>query len=222
MSNLQDYETFGFAKQEIPEYLNQRKGESLDTWRDRLYHQYRLPVVLAALSDIKLPYVEIVNPLLTGKIIDQVRTVHDHLRTEKEIFKRIVREISPKVDFASIGSIENAQNIFKLPEVVNLMVAELSKPYMETIFPKEFLSKIIIKLKNSNQDSKTSVTVIARLKSFAKQIMPMYLKDKFRSNISKPPIDNNKIAFRMYMAGKMHEIFSEDALLVHQPAIVLT
>ena len=98
-SNLKDYTKYGFPSQELPQHLNQRKGETLNLWRDRLYHEYRLPTILSALSDLKFPYVEQINPLLSKVILQQVRQLPDHLRTDKALFRKIVNSISPKVDF---------------------------------------------------------------------------------------------------------------------------
>src|SRR5690606_17840815 len=72
IENLKCVDGFGFPKQIIPEHLQQRSGEEIADWRDRLYHEYRLPIFLAALSDLKLSYVEVCNPLLFKGIIDQV------------------------------------------------------------------------------------------------------------------------------------------------------
>ena len=63
--------------------LLQRSGESLTVWRDTLYHEYRIPVYLAALGDLKLPYVEQMNPLLSRKILTVFRCFPDHLRKGK-------------------------------------------------------------------------------------------------------------------------------------------
>ena len=72
-SNLKDYTKYGFASQELPQHLNQNKWETLNAWRDRLYHEYRLPTILSALSDLKFAYVEQINPLLSKIILQQVR-----------------------------------------------------------------------------------------------------------------------------------------------------
>jgi len=63
----------------------------LRDWRDRLYQQYRVPFLLAALSDLKLGYVEIVNPLLSDSVIDLIRQLPDSLRTHKVLLRNIGR-----------------------------------------------------------------------------------------------------------------------------------
>ena len=72
----------------LPDGLQQGAGESLETWRDRLQQQFRVPFVLGALSDLKLPYVEIINPLLSDSIVDFIRQLPDALRTNKVLLRR--------------------------------------------------------------------------------------------------------------------------------------
>ena len=52
---LPPLEQFGLQPASLPDNLQQATGESLDTWRDRLQQQFRVPCVLGALSDLKLP-----------------------------------------------------------------------------------------------------------------------------------------------------------------------
>ena len=87
---------FGLAPQDVPAELLRGEGESLAAWRDRLYHVYRLPTVLAALSDIKFAYVEQINPLLARPILQRVRELPDRLRTNKTLFRTDRRCSGPR------------------------------------------------------------------------------------------------------------------------------
>lgn len=206
-ANLEDYESYGFLKQDIPPYLTKNKIETKEQWRDRLYHQYRIPIVLAALSDIKLSYVEIVNPLLTHEIIRQVQKMPDELRTEKKLFKKIVKSISPNLEYAKKGSIASVEDINKTPEALQLIISELNSPYLKEVFPQLFINKIIKKINQPHKKSNKKNL----LKRWAKNFFPMFIKDAFRNNISKPYIDYHKIAFRMYLTGKTYKMLVEDS-----------
>jgi len=59
------------TEKDLKSYLKRGKTESLSQWRDRLWINFRTPVVTAALDDIKVAYVEIVNPLLYKNIVMQ-------------------------------------------------------------------------------------------------------------------------------------------------------
>jgi asparagine synthetase B (glutamine-hydrolysing) len=98
VGRLEDY---GIPPQTIPDSLLQQPHESLETWRDRLQQHYRVPFVLAALSDLKLPYVEIVSPLLSGSLVEEIRKLPDHLRTNKALLRSIAQSLSRTSAFAS-------------------------------------------------------------------------------------------------------------------------
>src|SRR5688572_4332728 len=85
-----DREAFELPEQTIPERLRRGRKETLATWRDRLYQQFRVPSVLAGLTDLKAAYVEVGNPLLSRSVLDCVRALPDELRTGKCLWKEVV------------------------------------------------------------------------------------------------------------------------------------
>ena len=211
---LSDFNNFdilqknGFDKQQIPSHLLKREGESYNTWADRLYEEFTLPVMMSSLNDIKLSYAEVINPLLSAKIIMQLRTMPDHLRRDKIIFRKFVKELSPAVNFASKDSTGNDELILESPVAVQLMSAELSSAYMTNLYPEEFIEKIINGLHTS--PVKSSSTLSSTIKQSIKNGIPSYLKEKLSMHLQKPSIDNSLIAFRMYMTGKMYRMLAED------------
>src|SRR5690606_39543522 len=56
-------------RQTFPAEFAQRTDEPLIDWRDRLRQDFRLPAVLAALTDLKAAYVEVLNPLLCESVL---------------------------------------------------------------------------------------------------------------------------------------------------------
>lgn len=80
------------ASQELPQHLLRNSSETLAMWRDRLYHLFIVPVILSALSDLKLTYLEVVNPLLSRRILQCARELPDRLRSQKALFREVVHE----------------------------------------------------------------------------------------------------------------------------------
>lgn len=125
---LSDYENIPawikdmYTDQHIPDYLNRYDNESIATWRDRLYHVYRLPNILAALNSTKTPYIELSNPLLSKKIINEIRGLPDNLRNNKIIFKRIVNKKGPKIKYAKYSSTVEKEGFLKRKEVVKVLI----------------------------------------------------------------------------------------------------
>jgi len=146
-SNLQDFLPQNSKSQVISAILERNEGESLSTWRDRLYQTVRISTILAALSDLKLSYVEIANPLLTKRIIYQVRKMPDHLRTQKLLYKKIVNTISPEVPYASIDAIADNSEVLRLRQVVDLLKSEISSDTTLKLFTAEFIRNVLNNLK---------------------------------------------------------------------------
>jgi hypothetical protein len=210
-SNLENYKQYGMNAQKIPDQLQQREKESLAQWRDRLYQQFRIPVILSALNDLKLSYVEVINPLLSKNIIYCTRSLPDKLRQDKFLFKKIVKNISPQIEYASSSAIARLDNVFKSEKAVVLLKAELSSPEAKSLFQPEFLHYILTNLKadDSIHPGKRKPGLISLLKLY----LPQSVKYRLIAMRNKSKLDFNKLAFRIYMVVKMHRILVEDASL---------
>ena len=136
-------EDFGLPAQELPTDLKRREEESFSSWRDRLYHQYTLPTEFAALSDIKLSYVEVINPLLSKSILSVVRNLPDRLRTNKSIYKEIFDSIGPDIPYADKVAIADRQNILRSKEFVELLKNEINSSYANQLFGSNFVRYIL-------------------------------------------------------------------------------
>ncbi|MDN5290343.1 MAG: hypothetical protein PWQ06_582 [Anaerophaga sp.] len=208
-SNLKEYRKYNIPEQEIPDDLLQRENESLKQWADRLNHEFHQPVSLAALSDLKLSYVEIANPLLSKKILLQARKLPDHLRNNKTLYKKIVKSMSPKVPFATRHAEALLPNSVKQKRIVDLIKKELESDFAKEIFSEEFLNQIIKNLKIAD-DQKSNEAKPFSIKLLLKQILPVsiknYLKDRASSKLS---IDYNLLGFRTFIVLKMNKLLKE-------------
>tara|TARA_B100000787_G_C16197107_1_gene301759 strand:- start:2706 stop:4409 length:1704 start_codon:yes stop_codon:yes gene_type:complete len=204
-SNLKSLIKMGFIEQKVPKHLEQSPSESLEQWRDRLYHEYRLPTIMAALSDLKFSYVEQVNPLLFRKILELVREQPDRLRTEKSLFKKIVVSLSPKIPFATGGANGSIVDFLKQKQVVDLLKQEITNNLENEIIPKDFLIDVLANLKIV--DSSLSKSKSFSLKPLIKLILPSYFKNLLKDNVSSLNIvDYNQLAFRIFIILRMINI----------------
>lgn len=208
-ANLKDYKELGFPEHDLPLNLKKRQGETLETWRDRLYHQFRMPVVLAALSDLKLPFVEVINPLLSRLVIMKTRTLPDSLRSEKKLFKRIVHSIGPDIEFASSSAIAEAGFILKSESAVKLFKTELTSNHCKSIIPEAFIRYLTENLKVVE----SSVNKKQIIKSFIKRFIPKRLISKASLLSPQRTMGVNTLAFRVFIICKMSRILEEDSRL---------
>ncbi|MEZ9574245.1 asparagine synthase-related protein [Vibrio sp. 10N.261.55.F4] len=203
------HEIYNLEPQNIPCSLKKSESESLEVWRDRIYHGFRIPTVLAALSDIKLSYVEQSNPLLYDNIINIVRSMPDNLREEKFLFRKIVDDISPDIEYAKFGANAGLANIFSRSDVVSEIRTTLMNDFPEEVLPKKFRLDIV---SNIVGRSKTSVYK-SNIIDLIKKSMPNKLKTVIKKNeIQKSyKVDPYILSFRAYILVKMHGLLTKDS-----------
>jgi hypothetical protein len=210
--NLPSLESLGFPAQTMPEALERRSAESLEQWRDRLYHQYRIPTVLAALNDLKLPYVEVANPLLARPILDFVRSMPDEQRTEKRLFRAIVGSIGPKIRIARDSATTDLRSILKTRDVVLVLREALTSATARGIFPQSFLELIDTKIVRA--DTPARIGWKSQLRRLIRPLVPGVLKIQVPRSSPATMIDFNAVAFRIYLICRMYELLTEDARIV--------
>jgi hypothetical protein len=202
-------EDFGFPRQELPVELHRKDGETLFAWRDRLYHSYRMPTILAALSDIKLSYVEIVSPLLSKKILTAARSLPDNLRTDKALFKEIVEEMGPNVAFASKESAQNKREILRKASVVDVIERELQSPFATQLLGLKFIKWVS---QSINREDEKSGARKQRLILLAKRALPQFIINLIFDKMVGAKVDSYVLAFRVFIIVKMSRILERDAV----------
>ncbi|WP_289062465.1 hypothetical protein [uncultured Zobellia sp.] len=209
--NLKDYcISNGIPEQVLPDHLKRKKKESLSTWRDRIYHEYRIPTVLAALSDLKLGYVEQLTPLLSNKILEVVRELPDKLRTDKLLFRKIIDEMEPKIPYADKGANANINTILQHNDIVTFIREELSSDYARSVLPEAILTDTIKKLKITDKSSTIKRESPAKKALAAiKKLAPKFIKNILIANRDLK-IDPNILAFRLYIIVFMHKLCSSE------------
>lgn len=209
--NLEEYSEEEFLQQEFPQILNQRKDESISQWRDRLYHAFRIPTILAALSDLKLAYVEQINPLLSKRILQTVRELPDHLRTNKALFRKIVISLSPDIEFANSDAHAKPKDILRQSKIVKILKIELDTEEVKKLFPTNFLNDVLKGLVTEGLKAKKTKSSLIR--SVVSKLLPRFLKNIVRDKFSLPKEDYNRLAFRILLINRMNKILNDDKLM---------
>ena len=207
---LRRLDEFGISPQEVPETLSRRPQETLEGWRDRLQQHYRVPFVLAALSDLKLPYVEIISPLLSGSLVEEIRKLPDHLRTNKALLRTIVQSLSPDVGYARYLATEFTAGILESPRIVELLREDLSSNRADVVVPREFIKYVLSGLAMSVRHRRPMGW--RSLRRLAGAHLPSWIVRKRKKKTSRTPtLDPNALAFRVYLVARMHDMLAEDA-----------
>jgi len=207
-SNLGDTAAFGLAEQLWPRGLERQGNESLKSWHSRLGYEYRADALWSALNELKSSYVEILNPLLSRTIIEAMCQLPDSLRTEKGLFKRIVRSMGPDIPFAKRPAIANYADVLKSPRVAVHLAAELNNRGARDLLSDELVDLVLSRM---TVDDKKWRSITRPVRS---RIRPHLLK-RFnalsRTGTPKPRMDFNVMAFRAYIISRMYSMLSDDA-----------
>lgn len=206
-SNLKKCEELGINENNLPKQLQKKINETLETWRDRLYHQFRIPVVLAALSDLKFPFVEVINPLLSRKIVYQIRSMPDNLRSNKLLFKKIVASMSPNIGYATNGANASIGYILKSKSAIDLFKLELNTENCKTFISDKLISYTLENLIATHGYESKRQNLIRILKRH----LPGWIIKKASSLRSVKSVDINFLAFRIFIICKMKRQLEEDA-----------
>jgi asparagine synthetase B (glutamine-hydrolysing) len=205
--------------QALPKHLERRSGESILGWRDRLYYNYRMPYAMAALTDLKTPYVEVINPFLARSIVDYMRTVPDSLRLKKNLFVEITDKIGPDIPYAERAAIDTSLGVFRTKPVVGMIRDELGSAGASAVLPKSVLDFVRASVRTS--EARTA----ARPETHAKYAVPKAIRKPMgeltakprailRERFKKPALDPNVMAFRAFLVSRMHRILDEDSRLL--------
>lgn len=200
--------SYGLPSQQLPHEFVRHEEESLCGWRDRLYHSYRIPTILASLSDIKLSYIEQISPLTFKSILHCVRSMPDTLRTNKRAFKEIVTSISPACPIARKGANAIPTEILREKSFTDLLQSELLSTYASNLLGEEFVTHVSNGIAKANPLHRCKKHQIAEL---ARSRLAPFFKNVLRDKVLRPNVDGNVLAFRVYIIIRMHKLLSEDA-----------
>lgn len=204
--------------QRIPPDFMQRAGESLATWRDRLYHRFRIPAILSALDDLKSPYVSVRAPLLDPRLLALVRAQPDALRTGKELFKKLVRARDDSgVPFATRSANADPAELLASRRMTEMLSDELSSARARALFNTAMLVPRVTAggPRGSSGPSSSSLSLRRRLireaKARARDVLPVWMRRAVRNRVAGHHLDAGALAFRAFLATRMIALLSEDA-----------
>jgi hypothetical protein len=210
-ANMIPLQHFNIEPQKYPAFCQRDLDESLETWRDRLYRQFRIPYVLSSLHDLIHPFVEVYNPLLHEDIVAFSKDLPDDLRTNKKIYAKFVADLINDIPFAKKASIPEPAAILKSAKIVSLMLDELNSQDSRNILNSTFINWVQSHLTVDDHqinNIKNSWTL------WFKQQIPWRVKKMLRKDFIKYSADFNQLAFRTVIIVRMHRIMAEEASLL--------
>jgi hypothetical protein len=206
--NVDELRTLINEPQYWPEQFYRRERESFVTWCSRMAYEFRAPTYWAALNEIKNSYVEIMNPLLSSRIVECFFRLPDKLRHHNRLYWDIVRTMSPDIPFAENVAIENINSILRRPSLVAHLFETLDTNEARYLLTDELVDFV---LRNMKMNHGTRAIPKRIIPPALKGVAPPRLRKFIHRAITPNVLDPNVLAFRAYIIHKMNSILSQDA-----------
>jgi hypothetical protein len=194
-----------------PEYISRRRGESCSEWNARLGHEFRLPTTLAALTHLKVSFVEVLNPLLARPLVECARTLPRRLSLSKSAYKILVRNLSPPVPFARTPAIAPVGDVCGPPDA-RAFLRELLDDRGRVHLPSELVEALLPALAPEKGSQRRSHLrrVLPSAKWAAKTLFPPWMTGLARSVYARRIAPRN-LALRAAIVTQMCDVLEEDA-----------
>ena len=214
--NLAPLTALGIERQEMPERLRRRRGESLSTWKDRTFQTYTEPGVLAGMNEIMCQYIEVVNPLVARRIVHEIRTLPDRLRDFKRAYREVILSIGPPMEWASEVALAKTIDLMTQRPMVEEFRSKLDTRAARDLLSDELIDLVLGRLVVAEGGPPPSRVGAAR--GLARKVLPAMLRKWLRSTLWKPHLSWNVVAHRAYTIWKMNELLEEDAAALSDAA----
>lgn len=193
--------------QQLPEEWMRRPDESIPAYRDRLYHGYRIPIGLAALNDVKAPFVEIASPLLAREVLAFIRRMPDAQRTDKVLFRRIASSLSPPLPYATMGADDDRSGYLGSEPYTRWFREELAGAAAGALLPPRFQADLLAGLRGSTHGGNSSRALRAALK----RVIPSGWVKAARAQMGPERPSRRLLTLRAALASRMTRLLEQDA-----------
>ena len=202
----------GLVDQDWPERLQPQPGEGHEPYRDRMSHEGYIPNALAPLTGLKCRYLEVVNPLLSRRVVALVRTFPDDLHMYGRAFSQIVDSESWPIPHARFTSTPAASAYLADEEIIMAVVAELTSTAIESVIGEEAAMTLLAALASpSHSPATVRSRVVAAMKA-VRVVLPSRVAYRLTPRYQGPePLTAMKLAFRATIASKTVTLLRDDA-----------
>jgi hypothetical protein len=201
----------GLAAQEWPTWLHRLDGESREEYCDRLSQQLYVPMVLGPLNAVKARYLEVVNPLLSRRVIDVVRELPDDLRVYGRALHAVAGSACPWIPYARSSSVPDAGDSLTRSDYIALLVRELVSPAMARVLSEEGATLLLAAMAAPATPPGVRRRVFETLKA-ASVVLPARFYDRLAPRSDLPDeLDARRLALRATLACRTIALLEADA-----------
>lgn len=191
----------------IPQQLQQNRGESLEDWRDRLYHTFRIPTHITFYVDLECNFFDVFNPHLHSPVVDWTRTQLASFRTDKSLFKDFAWDLGPKVPYAVFDDQFNYKALGGLPELDSLIAEWVPKAVEWWGFDQKAVEWILNnRIRFNIEDIFPKVNPRKQLlRSKLKRVLPRQLTSIIKGKLPPNRLSANQLAYALLVLAVFYD-----------------
>ena len=196
---------------DAPSWFVQLVGEQMADYRDRLYRRFRVPSILAPLTQTKSAYVDVACPLLADEVVELVLQVPGPLRTDKELFRSSVVRRSGGIPFAQRASIRPVGSFADTPQVRELLCRGLGDAGEVPGLP-DAVRDLVLSATEADPGP-PAVRRNAALESAVRRYLPLAVRREVALRSARRPVavSVDDLRFRAYLAASGFALMSQVA-----------
>ena len=207
-ANLPGLLALGLGEPERPAWLDRRAGETLEQFRDRLCHAYRLPTVLAALASLREPHAELFWPLAAGPVVEAVHRLPDRLRTGKRAARAAFAEVSCGVPLATRDPHPSRAAVLADPAARAVLAGRLRRPDAAEALPAELLARVAAGLE---RPSRAASRLTGLKRRVARTAAGKRLLGLVKTRVRRPSLSSGLLGLRAYLVVETAAVLRADA-----------
>jgi hypothetical protein len=206
-ANLPDLKTLGLTSQTLPPQLKQQPHETLAEWSDRLEQKTYFPANLSGLNELKAGYLEVMNPLISRRVMDTFKTIPARITVNRRLFHEIVDDLCPNMPYALSDSTSSTKCLLQQETWLNPVLDELKEAHPDAL-PPQFTQYLLDHAHPSGNPKKGS-----RLAAISYEILSVVpqlsaIRERFPRKVN---INLNRLALRAYILARMDRLLKADA-----------
>ena len=192
--------------------ISRKPGETIIEWRDRLYINYRIPIVISAFNDIINGYIENFSPMMTYSHFELYQNLKNKQKGNKSHIVRLSKKLDKSnIPFNAIPSIPGQSELLMSPENIDYILNYLNE--LQSIhFKSQLIKEIIVNLQNVNIDNKNKISYKDRIRFYLSESTPPIFKASIKARI-KRNLFPLTLAYRVILIDKAIKCYQSDSNL---------
>lgn len=194
-----------YVRLQQPYDVSRQQGESYLRWRDRLYVEWRMPLVISAFSDLMSGYAESRTPMVNWSLFRQYMALPDSAKGSKTHIKALwKRHDGTGVPSHATGSLRSLSDFFKGEAGTRYLDDGLDRCRETGRFSSELVSAV--KQGLGQEAAATGGPAASGLLSQARSWVADHLPDKVKAHLKARRVKRlsaTTLAYRMVLADKV-------------------